>query len=221
MKNVENVLEDTNRILMGNSSNDKNDELSITEQINQLYRELATAQISYEMYKNVALKSSEISIDLFNKFSEQFPNLIKAERAIFSSMLFIQFYKLLDTHPKSISIQNLLKMCKDSPEFTKHEKDFHNLLTKYRKPIKKLRHQIFAHTDSSDSPDNIFKSINPTISYGDLKNALSSLKEVIDFLNKILSSAINNSPPIDYNEVGREQKKVIHLVAQNIGKKIL
>lgn len=183
--------------------------LNISEKINQLYTELALAEICFEMYKNLSLNSSEIGSPSFSKFLTQFPNLILAERAILSGMLFNQCYKLLAAHPKALSIQRFLERCKNSSDYEKHKNNFQNLLDRYRKPLGKLRNKIYAHTDSFESPDKIFKSISPTISYTDLKNLLSDIRKIINFIHGFLNLNKKNMK-LDYKKVGKEQIDLIN-----------
>jgi len=191
--------------------------LSTSQQIAQLNRELAVAQICYEMYKNLTFTSSGISNNIETLYF-RYPNLIKAERNIYFSTLIIQLYKLIDDHPKSISLEKLIGMCNTNSSYTTIKTSYQQLISRYSKPIRLLRSKACAHTDIYDEPDELFNQIAPPIAYQDLNDALIELKTIINFINSCLNGGKINNPPIDFAVVGKEQKEIVQLIANHLNK---
>lgn len=113
---------------------------TLLDQIHQLNSELVIARACYGIYKNITFDRS----DDFQKIYSNIPSLINAERNIFFSQLVIQFYKFLDTHPESISLERLLAEFSKNPSYDTIKVEHTKLIDRYMNPIRTIRNKVCA-----------------------------------------------------------------------------
>ncbi len=181
--------------------------LSIESQFHQLDEQLSIAKYCFKLYQNMALDSSSLSKEEFEKFAKLFEKLVKAERIILSQTLLIQIHKFFDKHHRAIQLKTIIENCKNNTEYCEIKQQYDALLETHEEVIKILRNKVYAHTDIENFSEDYFKTIKTT--YTDLKNIVDTLEKIMSTISTSLR--ITRLPSLDASIVNDEHLKMIRM----------
>lgn len=192
----------------------KSKELSITDQFHKLDEHLCALKISFLLYKNLNLTSSELSDDEHATLKEHYSDILQSEVAIFSQTIFIQLHKFFDNNTKAIKIYSLIEECKihNDSEASSLLSKYEFLQKKHSKDIRKIRHNVYAHINRHNETEYFFKGIN--ISYGDVKEIINELEDIMRNISRLLE--VIRKPFTDPENAQKEHIKILRLAIKDI-----